>query len=453
VQAPDTLLKRGPWLQSVAHFDGTDGLTLNQIQSRESGEPSELIGKLGDKPLRYAPVLSLAFVLRILAAAFMFRVDPRIWFYNQASELTCLAYSVLSGRGLSSPFGGSTGPSAFLAPGYPLLVSLVYHFFGVYSVRSAVVLTSIQVLFGVLIVLMTMLVAQRLFGNQTAYIAGTFCAISPTMVWLPTLFWETSLSTLLLIGVLAFAPRCVDRTTHLNWIAIGVYCALAMLVNPALLITFAAVGLWAAASSKRVSRGGPLVAAATCAILFSIWPIRNALALHAFVPLRSNLGYEFWQGNRPGSRGLFTPDLYLNANREEYNRYASMGELPYMHEKSAIAVAVIKADPLRFMRLSLKRFAFFWTALGGHGISRVVIAEIMITSLLSIAGLLMQRKTSGLLLLIPLLIFPLPYYVTHPDFRFRLLLEPITLILTAWLLQEGFKRIKLPKFASLRSTW
>ena len=399
-----------------------------------------------DPRLRVVPVLSLALVLRGIAAALMFRSDPRVWFYDQASELSCLAHSILSGQGFSSPFGGSTGASAFLAPGYPLLVALTYRFFGPDSFGAAAVLTGIQVLFGVLTVLLVMLVARRLFGNRTAYIAGVLCAAGPTMVWLPTMFWETSLSTLLLIGVLALTLRCVDDPRPVSWVAIGAYCGLAMLVNPSLLVTFAGVVLWAAYKTRDISgrAGGraPWLAAATCALIFSVWPIRNAIALHAFVPLRSNLGYELWQGNRPGSEGFFTHELYLNQNREEYARYAAIGELAYMREKSAIAVEAIKADPLRFARLSLKRVAVFWTALGGrYGTSRVVIGEVTLTSLFGIAGLivLLRRRILGaVLLLIPFVVFPLPYYLTHPDFRFRLLLEPLALLLTAWMIQQGY---------------
>lgn len=428
--------------------DGTDDLTTELVAMEEIAARDQAAqdGERRSARLRVAPILSVALVLRGLAAALMFRVDPRAWFYNQASELSCLAHSVLSGQGLSSPFGGSTGASAFLAPGYPLLVALVYRFFGADSLRAAWVLTGLQVGFGVAIVWMVMVVAQRVFGNRTARIAGVLCAVSPTMMWLPTLFWETSLSTLLLIGILAFALRCIDVPQPSQWVAIGAYCAFAMFINPSLLVTFAGVVAWAGYKTRGVSLRAPLLAAITCALLFSVWPIRNAIALHAFVPLRSNLGYELWQGNRQGSEGLFVPSIYLNQNREEFGRYSELGELAYMHEKSAIAVAAIKADPMRFVRLSLKRAAIFWTALGGHQFSWVVVGEITLTSLLGIAGLIaaLRRRIPGAqLLLIPFLLFPLPYYLTHPDFRFRLLLEPVALLLTAWLLEQGWASVEL----------
>jgi hypothetical protein len=37
-----------------------------------------------------------------------------------------------------------------------------------------------------------------------------------------------------------------------------------------------------------------------------------------------------------------------------------------------------------------------------------------------------------MLFLLPLLVFPLPYYITHPNFRFRLLLDPLLTILSAY---------------------
>ena len=376
----------------------------------------------------------------------MFRNDPRIWFYNQASEMTCLAHSLLTGRGLSSPFCGSTGPSAFLAPGYPLLVALVYRFFGVSSHDSAALLTGLQVGFSVTTVLVVMLLAKRLFGSRVAYVAGLLCAASPTMMLLPTLFWETSLSTLLLTAVLVLALWCVDEPRASRWIAIGTYCGLAMFLNPALLLTFAGVVAWAGYKTRFVSPRGPLLAAIVCAAIFSVWPVRNAIAFHAFVPLRSNLGYELWQGNRPGSRGFFTPDIYLNQNAEEYERYASMGELAYMQEKSSIAMEAIKDDPLRFAELSLKRMTIFWTALGGHRISRMVIAEITGTSLVAVWGLVILwrlREFGAGLLLIPFLVFPLPYYLTHPDFRFRLLLEPVALLVMGWVMVRALSAEKV----------
>jgi 4-amino-4-deoxy-L-arabinose transferase-like glycosyltransferase len=426
-------------------------MTGAEIAARQSEAGLAMSGSGDARPMQILPMVVVAALLRVTVAAVMFERDPEDWFYNQASEFTCLARSILSGQGLSSPFGGATGPSAFLAPGYPLLVATVFRIFGASSVASAEVLVAIHGLFGLGTVVAVMLLARRLFGRRTAMIAGALCAMSPTMVFLPTVFWETSFSTLMLTGFAVLALGCVDAPRLLNWLAMGVLSAAAMLVNPSLLLAFAGMGLWAAwraggssglPSDKRWV--GPGLAVASCVVLFAIWPIRNAYRMHAFVPLRSNLGYELWQGNRPGSDGLFVHELYLDQNNEEFARYESMGELAYMAEKTRIAKAAIKADPGRFSRATVKRAAIFWTGIGGGPVSWIVTGEIAGASLFGFIGVaaVLRRRGDALVLAIPFLVFPLPYYVTHPDLRFRLLLEPIALVLAAWVVAQGYGRVE-----------
>src|SRR5437764_11635117 len=52
-------------------------------------------------------------------------------------EIGRVAYSLATGHGFSSPFGGNTGPSAWNAPVYPWIVSIAFRLFGVYSHAAA----------------------------------------------------------------------------------------------------------------------------------------------------------------------------------------------------------------------------------------------------------------------------------------------------------------------------
>jgi hypothetical protein len=346
---------------------------------------------------------------------------------------------MLSGHGYASPFCGSTGPSAFLAPGYPLIVTAAFRLFGPYSAGAAMALIALQIAFGALLVLALMLLSKRLFGAKVATLAGLFCAASPTIMWLPVLFWETSLSALLLTGVFVVALYCVDRPARHNWAGFGLYCALAMFVNPSLLTTFAAVLLWTAWKCGRGGRIGPAIAALTFCVVFSVWPVRNALRMHAFVPLRSNLGYELWQGNQAGSDGRFARYSHPNASDDEYRRYAEIGEVAYMREKSEQAMAAVRADKIRFLKLTIARFARFWTNAGSDHFPDLLTQDLLFTTLMSVIGLgLLARRRPDLagLLAIPYALFPAPYYLTHADYRFRLLLDPLALLLTAYVLRE-----------------
>ena len=44
------------------------------------------------------------------------------------------------------------------------------------------------------------------------------------------------------------------------------------------------------------------------------------------------------------------------------------------------------------------------------------------------------RLRVAVLFLLPLMIFPLPYYITHAEFRYRLVIDPLLAILAAYAL-------------------
>jgi hypothetical protein len=384
-------------------------------------------------------ILTVALVLRLGVVSMVLFCYPRNWLFSKAPDLGFLATSLSSGHGLSSPFGGSTGPTAFLAPGYPAILGLVFRLFGSYSFTSAAAIMGLQTVFAVWTVAMIMHVARRIFGAPTANLAGAFWAISPPLSWMPAVLWETGLSALLLIGMVALAIHAVSNPGKGLWVVMGAYCGLAMLVNPSLMLALFAILGWTIYQTPSAWRYAPWICGLTMLAVFAPWPMRNARVLHAFIPLRSNFGYELWQGNHPGSTGLFDAKLEPLQNKLEYANYAAKGEVAYMDNKSALAKAYIRAQPGRFIRLSAERVARFWTGAGSADNSGAVEAHTVITSLLGLVGLaalFKQRRAKdrarAMLFLLPIVVFPLPYYITHPDFRFRLLLDPLLTILSAY---------------------
>jgi Dolichyl-phosphate-mannose-protein mannosyltransferase len=380
-------------------------------------------------------ILTLALLLRVAVAWMVLFRYPRNWLFSKAPDLGFLAHSLSCGHGLSSPFGGSTGPSAFLAPGYPAILGLIFRLFGSYSFTSAAVLMGLQTSFAVLTVAVIMHVARRLFGALPANLAGAFWAVSPPLLWLPAVAWETGFSALLLIGMVALAMDGVNKPGNGPWAVTGAYCGLAMLVNPSLMLALFAILGWAFCQNRFARRYQPLICFLVFLALFAPWPIRNALVLHAFIPFRSNFGYEVWQGNHAGATGRFDATLEPLQNKHEYSDYASKGEVAYMQNKSALAEVYIRAHPGEFIRLSARRMARFWTGGGYEAGSAVIESHALLTSLLGLLGLAVlfkQQRTVAVLFLLPVIVFPLPYYITHPDFRFRLLLDPLLTILSAY---------------------
>ena len=247
------------------------------------------------------------------------------------------------------------------------------------------------------------------------------------------------MSTLFLVGMIALALRCEQKPSRSLWALMGAYCGSAALVNPALLLALLALLGWAAwltTAERRTSGYWPLLGLLVLLLVFAPWPIRNARALGAFIPLRSTVGLELWMGNRAGATGFLDESVFPIFNRGEYDQYVSQGEAAYMQDKSALARAYIRAHPSEFLRLSSVRFVRFWTGAGSRDGSVIFILHAVLTTALGVTGILRlwQRRRFSLaaLFLLPLMLFPLPYYITHAEFRYRLVVDPLLTILAAY---------------------
>jgi 4-amino-4-deoxy-L-arabinose transferase-like glycosyltransferase len=381
-------------------------------------------------------ILAVALLLRLLILWFVITRFPHNWLYSRGIELGTLAQSLVAGQGLSSPFGGSTGPTALLAPGYPAVIALVFRIFGSFTFTSAVAVMVMQLLFSVLTVLCIMHIARECFGIRTANMSGMFWAVSLPLIWMPTIFWETCLSTLLLVGMVALALRCERKPGGLLWAWMGAYSGLAALVNPSLLPALLALLGWTAWQTRKTFLYSPLLSLLVLLLVFAPWPIRNARSLGAFIPLRSTVGLELWMGNRAGATGFLDESVFPIFNRWEYDQYVSKGEVAYMQDKSALAKAYVRTHPSVFLRLSGVRFIRFWTGAGSRDGSVIFILHAVLTTAFGTAGAwrLWQRRRFSLatLFLLPLMLFPLPYYITHAEFRYRMVVDPLLTILAAY---------------------
>jgi hypothetical protein len=383
----------------------------------------------------------LGLVTRLAVLLLTLHNKPHNWLYTKGIEMGLLADSLVHGLGYSSPFGVPTGPTAFIAPGYPTLVAGVFLIFGTYSFVSAIVIMSLQL--GVCMVTLWLLmhICRRVLDTQTAIVAGAFWAISPPVLWMPTLFWETSISACALPLMVALLLRYRHKPTTTTWVVLGAYCAIIGLTNPALLPSLLAMLGWFAWQTRTVTKTGYLISVLTFVVLFAAWPIRNAVRFHAFIPLRSTVGFELWMGNRPGATGFLDVDLFPMYDKQELASYIAQGEVGYTNNKSQLAWQYIRAKPSVFVDMTSRRIYRFWTGTGGPGRSPLWEIHSTTTTLLGLAGLFLlyrDRRTRkfAVLMAIPMLLFPLPYYITHAEFRYRLNIDPMMTILAAYAITQ-----------------
>jgi hypothetical protein len=401
--------------------------------------------------------LMLALACRLAVVYFAVIHFPHGWLYSRGIELGTLAQSLAEGRGLSSPFGGATGPTALLAPGYPFVIATVFRIFGCFSYSSSIVVMLLQTSFSVLTVWEILRIARRWFGIRAANLAGAFWAISLPLLWMPTIFWETCLSTLVLVTMIDLASGCQGGFGKLRWAAMGVLCGLAGLINPALILALLSIYGWAMWQERKRLTKAAFLGLLAFILIFAPWPIRNARALHAFIPLRSTVGYELWIGNRPGATGFLDESPFPIFNKGEYDSYTAKGEVRYMADKSQLARDYVWAHPFGFVKLSFLRALRFWSGTGTKDGSWVFAAHAILTTCFGLFGLWHLVKWNlglAVLFCLPLALFPLPYYITHAEFRYRLVLDPILTILAAYSLtgSQDIFRGKITPETAIRKT-
>jgi hypothetical protein len=171
-------------------------------------------------------------------------------------------------------------------------------------------------------------------------------------------------------------------------------------------------------------------------VVFSPWPIRNAYRFHAFIPLRSTVGFEMWMGNRPGANGRLNESIFPMFNKQELTSYIEKGEVAYVHEKSAEASAYIQSHPGWFVDMTARRIVRFWSGTGNADSSPVFPVHALLTTCFGFAGLVLAwrrgRRDFAALVILPLILFPVPYYLTHAEFRYRLNIDPVLSVLAAY---------------------
>ena len=374
-------------------------------------------------------ILALAIVARVIFATFALRGTGAITSWNY--EDVFIAMSLINGAGYSSPFHFPSGPTALLSPGYPLLIAAIIRFTG--TGRGAVfALVAFQIFLSVLIIPLIMWIARKYFDTRTANLAGFIYAIAQPMLVLPLYIWDTTLSALLLTAAVAFAssPRWKMR-----WYSLvsGAGCAIATLVNPTVLPSLLSLFGWSAWRSRIV----PWLAALTFLLVLSPWPIRNLKVMHSFIPFRSTINYELWEGNHPGADGNVPKDASPLANPRERELFLAKGEVGYMRSKGVLARAYISTHKIEFLKLTMKRIVRFWD---GSSESPAPGPFTVILSVLAFSGLALAWRRGRMrpLLVLPIAIYPLPFYITHPNVRYQFVIDPLLAILAGYACESFF---------------
>jgi hypothetical protein len=457
---------------------------------------------ISDDPL-HAPrrIFWVGFLVRVLylTLAHTYRIRPAEDHFQFAWEAGRIARAMVTGYGYSDPFANvyfaHTGPTAWLPPLYPLLLAAIFKVFGVFTLKSAWMLFTIQSAFSAATALATYEIAARILNRRIALWSAWIWALYPAAMQYAVRWpWEMTITTALFTFVLVVALRIrgtgggrsvplegaenrdqssvnmaqrmgsaiAARTLMADpcplspalWLVFGLLWGLIALSNSTLLIFLPILGVWTLGPNLPHPRAylGPALAALVFLACVAPWTLRNWQVFEAFIPLRGNLGAELYMGNGPGSNGLLMEYDHPFQAPNQLRQYAAMGEVRYVAMRGAAAKQYIAADPAHFAAVVARRIYFFWAGVP-HPADEAWWNEVGRTlnfSFLSLAGLfglalaLERRVPAAGLLAWAFLLLPIPYYLVTVHARFRHPLEPLISILGVYLFQSAQSRISHP---------
>jgi 4-amino-4-deoxy-L-arabinose transferase-like glycosyltransferase len=391
--------------------------------------------------LIYSPLamVGVAFLVRIAAVA-LWSIHLFSMRYWATFEMANIGYALFLGHGFSDPWGLITGPTAWTAPVYPWIISLVFRMCGPYTIASAWVLVTFNSIFSALTCWTIYRIARRLFGERVALWSGWVWAVFPLAIYWPvTWIWETALSAFLL-SLLFLVTLEMDGEDRLSrWFGFGALWGVVALTSTSVLVWLPFAGCWLA---YRLYRSGKrfivpvIVSAVVFWVAISPWLVRNYVVFHKFILIRGDFGSELRAGNNPKAHGEWEREYRAANNRELFDEFARIGEVADNDKQTELAKEWIRENPARFVALTGRRFVYFWIGPPNSDM-RVLRPLIVFVSLFSIGGLILavRRRAPATFLLATIVIFyPLVYYITFPTDRYRHTIEPELVMLATYCL-------------------
>lgn len=232
-------------------------------------------------------LFALALVLRL---AWVLVVDRHGLAYNDTSFYHQTALQLADGDGYRW-FGE---PTSRWPPVYPGLLSLAYRVFGSDPLAGEL----LNAFLSAVAVPLLYLCARRIYGRREAIAAGLLLAVFPGQIFLTDVLLAETLYTTLLVAVLAL---CLVLPRERWWAAAAVGVTVGVVAETraeGLLLLILPLAIWWRPRGREV-------ALLTAGVVFVVgaWTARNAVEMDAFVPISTNGSQTFWSGHNDGAYG------------------------------------------------------------------------------------------------------------------------------------------------------
>ncbi|MBN1220196.1 MAG: glycosyltransferase family 39 protein [Anaerolineae bacterium] len=421
----------------------------------------------------FAIIIVIAVLLRVLAAFFLGNeVVALPGTFDQVSY-DMLARQVLSGQGFTvtkpwwplTPAGAPTAHWSYL---YTLYLAAVYGLFGYHPLAARLIQAALA---GFLMPWLVYRLGRRSFGSKAGLVAAGLSAVYIYFVYYAATVMTETFYIIAILGVLDLAGQLgqaspvqestVDQPTgsKLLWLWLGMALGVAVLLRQVFLLFIPVLFIWLLWRSYRyqarsVMRMLGILAGSTAVLVLLIlpWTARNYRAFNSFVLLNTNAGFAFFWGNHPIHGYNFIP--ILPADGPSYQdlippELRNLNEADLDRALLKLSLAQIKADPVRYLVLSLSRvqeYVKFWPSSDSgliSNISRVFSFGLLLPFMGYGLALGFRRSLSAEALI--LYLFMVTYAGTHlltwTLIRYRLPIDAVLLVFAGLALVDLWERL------------
>jgi hypothetical protein len=339
-------------------------------------------------------------------------------------EAPAIAMALAERGAFADPYALPTGPTAHLPPVPIALTALCYRLLGTDLAGGYAAWIAEMVVDAAVWATLPWVAVSAGLGGGAGLVAGGVGILVPR--W--SGHGESLAALAIALLMLAFLARWRSGPKSLGAsVLLGLGAGASFHAQPALLPVVLG---WMAVEWRwgGIRRGGLHAALLTAGMILAClpWAWRNHRAFDALFFVRDNFGLELRMGNHQGAAadmaamGRLGEHLHPRSQVEEARKVQELGEVVYMREAGREAWRWIRDNPGRFAELTLSRVAHWWLGPFYYPPGAAVVTVLSLLALLgawrAFPALTPSQRAA---LLVPLLLFPLVYYVVAYMPRYR----------------------------------
>lgn len=194
----------------------------------------------------------------------------------------------------------SQKPNAYVTPGYPLFLALIYKVFGYSAGSPFMQVRIIQAILGAGMCTFIFAIGRKLYNSRVGLIASAIAAIYPTFVWTPSLILTEVLYTFLFMLYIYIQIYAIEKRKRVISILSGIVFAMAVMVRPLIFpLIFLPFATYYYKTRDKATWRQLVPVMATVALVMLPWWIRNYMSFNKVIILATQTGNPLIAGTFP----------------------------------------------------------------------------------------------------------------------------------------------------------